>query len=69
VYFTCEGDEALLPQVLTFLGDDHMMASGDVPHAEARDNCMNEIVERQDITEAQKCKILGENARHFYKLP
>jgi predicted TIM-barrel fold metal-dependent hydrolase len=69
VYFTCEGDEALLPQVLTFLGDDHMMASGDVPHAEARDNCMDEIAERQDITEAQKRKILGENARHFYKLP
>ena len=68
VYFTCEGDEALLPQVLTFLGDDYMMASGDVPHAEARDNCMEEIAEREDISEEQKRKILGENARRFYKL-
>jgi hypothetical protein len=33
--------------------------------AEARDNSITEIKERTDITEAQKKKILGENAKRF----
>ena len=45
-----------------------MMISGDMPHAEARDNSITEIKERTDITETQKKKILGENARRFFAL-
>ncbi len=68
LYFTCEGDEELLPQVLKRVGDDQMMISADMPHAEARENSMEEIKERSDLTDAQKKKILGENARRFYAL-
>lgn len=42
------------------------MISGDMPHAEARDNSITEIKERGDISEAQKQKILGENAKRFF---
>jgi predicted TIM-barrel fold metal-dependent hydrolase len=45
-----------------------MMISADMPHAEARDNSITEIKERGDITEAQKKKILGENAKRFFGL-
>jgi predicted TIM-barrel fold metal-dependent hydrolase len=66
VYFTCEGDEKLLPIVLQWLGDDQMMASADMPHMEARENSLEDIAEREDLTPEQKRKILGENARRFY---
>ena len=45
-----------------------MMISGDMPHAEARDNSITEIKERSDISETQKRKILGENAKKFFGL-
>ena len=41
------------------LGDDKMMISGDMPHAEARDNWITDIKERGDISEAQKQTSLG----------
>jgi predicted TIM-barrel fold metal-dependent hydrolase len=49
-------------------GDDKMIISADMPHAEARDNSITEIKERTDITDAQKKKILGENAKWFFNL-
>ena len=45
-----------------------MMISGDMPHAEARDHSITAIKERGDITEPQKRKILGENAKQFFGL-
>jgi len=55
-----------LPEVLTWVGDDKMMISGDMPHAEARDNSINEIKERNDISEIQRKTILCENAKRFF---
>ena len=68
VYFTCEGDEKLLPIVLDWLGEDQMMASADMPHMEARENSLQDIAERDDLTAERKRKILGANARRFYGL-
>jgi predicted TIM-barrel fold metal-dependent hydrolase len=68
IYFTCEGDEELLPQVLKRVGDDQIMISADMPHAEARENSIVEIKERSDLSDVQKIKILGENATRFYAL-
>jgi predicted TIM-barrel fold metal-dependent hydrolase len=68
IYFTCEGDERLLPEVLKWIGDDKMMISGDMPHAEARDNSITESKEKSDLTAAQKKKILGENAKRLFGL-
>ena len=45
-----------------------MMISGDMLHAEASDNSITEINEHGDISEGQKKKILGENAKRFFKL-
>jgi predicted TIM-barrel fold metal-dependent hydrolase len=56
----------LLPEVLKWTGDDKIMISGDMPHAEARENSITEIKERNDISETQKKKILGENAKRFF---
>jgi predicted TIM-barrel fold metal-dependent hydrolase len=69
VYFTVEGDEWLVPQVLDLLGDDHVMASADIPHPEGRENCLGEVRERADLTDAVKEKILSANPARFYHLP
>jgi hypothetical protein len=47
-----------------------MMIPGDRPHAEAeaKDNSIIEINERNDISDAQKREILGENAKRFFGL-
>jgi hypothetical protein len=68
VYVTCEGDEALLPQVLALLGEDQVMLSADMPHVEARDNAFAEVRARGDISEAAKAKIIGGNAVRFLGL-
>jgi predicted TIM-barrel fold metal-dependent hydrolase len=68
LYFTCEGDERLLPAVLDLVGDECIMASADMPHAELRENTMAEIRERTDLSAATKAKILGANAARFFGL-
>ncbi|HLH23048.1 MAG TPA: amidohydrolase family protein [Chloroflexota bacterium] len=68
VYFTTEAEEASLPHVLGFVGDDRVMISGDMPHSEARDNAIAEIEEREDLTAEQKRKLLHDNAARFYAL-
>jgi hypothetical protein len=68
IYFTCEAEERLLPQVLEFAGEDRIMMSADMPHAEARENAVSEIEKRTDLTREQKARILGKNAITFYSL-
>lgn len=68
IYFTTEAEESNLPYVLEFVGDDRIMVSGDMPHSEARENAVEEIVAREDVTLEQKRKLLHDNAARFYGL-
>lgn len=68
VYLSVEGDEPGIPQVVQLIGEDRIMASADMPHAEARDNHLEEITERDDLTAQQKEKILTHNPARFYNL-
>jgi uncharacterized protein len=66
VYVSVEGDERLLPVVVEVIGEDQIVASADMPHPEARDECMAEIAERTDISEAAKAKILTHNPARLF---
>ncbi|MBI3077472.1 MAG: amidohydrolase family protein [Deltaproteobacteria bacterium] len=68
IFFTCEAEEKLLPQVLEFVGEDRIMISADLPHAEARESAVFELTERTDLSESQKQKLLTDNALRFYAL-
>ncbi len=68
IYTTCEADEVSLPQVIQYLGEDHIMVSEDMPHFEAREGSINALRERTDIQEHVKNKILLDNPRRFYNL-
>jgi len=43
-------------------------SSADIPHAEARDNHLNEITERPDLSDPVEQKILRHNPARFYGL-
>ena len=66
IYVSVEGDEPMVPKTLELVGEDYVMASADIPHAEARDNHLAEITERQDIAPHVKEKILTHNPARFY---
>ena len=68
VYFTCEAEEKLLPQVMGFVGEDRIMISADMPHGEAREGSVEEIKERNDLSQVVKQRILGDNAARFYNI-
>ena len=43
-----------------------MMISGDMPHAEARDNSITEIKERNDISEIQRKRFSARMPKGFF---
>jgi uncharacterized protein len=69
IYLTTEAEERNLPYVMELLGEDRIMISADMPHGEARETTVEEIEERADLTDAQKRKLLHDNAAAFYNIP
>ena len=69
VYVHCEAGEAILPYVLAYLGEDHLIYSGDYPHWDNEfPQNIKVLKDRADISETAKRKILRENARRLYRL-
>jgi predicted TIM-barrel fold metal-dependent hydrolase len=66
VFVTCEGEDELLLAQMDLLGEDALLFASDMPHPELRDNAALEILERTDITEDQKRKVLCDNAIRYY---
>jgi predicted TIM-barrel fold metal-dependent hydrolase len=66
VYVSAEPDEELLPYVLDMIGEDHVVYASDMPHEECRENPARELLQRQDLSETARHKIVGANARRLY---
>jgi predicted TIM-barrel fold metal-dependent hydrolase len=60
-----EADDPLLLQEMQLVGEEHILFSSDYPHGEGRDNAASELLERTDLSEAQKGKILYDNTVRF----
>ncbi|HET7004562.1 MAG TPA: amidohydrolase family protein [Candidatus Binatia bacterium] len=69
IFIAGEADDKLLPQEIELLGENQILYSSDLPHGEGRHNAAKEIIARKDITEAQKRKILYDNAVKFFGEP
>jgi predicted TIM-barrel fold metal-dependent hydrolase len=68
--FVCgEMDDPLMREEIALLGEDQLLFSSDYPHGEARENAATNLLERKDITEGQKQKILYDNSVHFFGEP
>ena len=64
-----EANDKMLVDELKLLGDGQILYSSDFPHGEGRDDAAIEIIQRNDITDDQKRKILYENAVNLYGEP
>jgi predicted TIM-barrel fold metal-dependent hydrolase len=62
LFVAAEAEDRLLVHELAVIGDDHIVCSSDIPHSEKRENSATKIIERSDLSEQQKRKILYENS-------
>ena len=69
IFIAGEADDKMLPHEIDLLGEDQILYSSDLPHGEGRHDAAKEILARDDISDAQKRKILYENAVKFFGEP
>ena len=69
IFLAGEADDKMLVHEVALLGEDQILYSSDLPHGEGRHNAAKEILARNDISEAQKQKILYHNAVRFFGEP
>ncbi len=71
LYFTAEGDEENLPELLELFGEDRIMGSQDFPHVHFEGGRIGEgfqdLRKRDDISEEARRKLLVDNAQRFYR--
>lgn len=71
LYFSCEVEERTLPYVIELLGEDQIFFASDYPHERDRQQFLSDIpefIERTDLSDKTKEKVLLHNARRFYRL-
>jgi len=69
LFVAAEAEDQLLAHELTVIGEDHILCSTDTPHSEKRENSATKIIERIDLSERQKRKILYENSVRLFGAP
>ena len=69
VFMAAEADDKMLHQLFDLIGEDHVLFSSDFPHGEGRENAALEILGRQDLSAAQKQKLLYDNTVRFFGEP
>ncbi len=69
IFIAGEADDKMLLNEIELLGEDQILYSSDLPHGEGRHNAAKEILARGDLTDAQKRKILYDNAVKFFGEP
>ncbi len=69
IFISCEAEERLLPETLRILGDDVIMYASDFPHWDAEfPGNIQHLLARDDLTESQRAKVAGLNAKRLYNL-
>jgi predicted TIM-barrel fold metal-dependent hydrolase len=61
VFICGEMEDPLMKEEIALMGEDQLLYSSDYPHGEARENAAQELLQRNDISQSQKQKILYEN--------
>jgi predicted TIM-barrel fold metal-dependent hydrolase len=68
IYFSCEVEDVLLPQVLDLVGERQMLFASDMPHGDRERFAARSLQGRSDLTAAAKENILQFNPARFYRL-
>jgi predicted TIM-barrel fold metal-dependent hydrolase len=69
VFMAAEADDRMIHQLFDLIGEDHVLFSSDFPHGEGRENAALEVLERKDLSDAQKRKLLYDNTVRFFGEP
>jgi predicted TIM-barrel fold metal-dependent hydrolase len=69
IFVSGEMDDPLMRQEISLLGEGQLLFSSDYPHGEARENAAAELLEREDLTESQKTKLLYDNSVRLFGAP
>ncbi len=69
IFVAAEADDSMLHQLFELIGEDHVLFSSDFPQGEGRENAALEILERKDLSETQKRKLLYDNTARFFGEP
>ncbi len=70
IFIGCEGEEPILPYAVSIIGNEPFVYASDFPHEVNNETCkhdIEEILEFEGLTEADKAAILGGNSERFYK--
>jgi len=68
-WVSCEPEEKTIPYVAQWIGEDQILYASDYPHWDGGwPTTVDTIVQRTDLSDSLKRKILGENAMRFYNL-
>jgi predicted TIM-barrel fold metal-dependent hydrolase len=68
LYFSAEVEDILLPQVIELVGEGQVLFGSDMPHGDRELNAGQMLLDREDIDDSAKHKILGDNPRRLYQL-
>jgi predicted TIM-barrel fold metal-dependent hydrolase len=69
MFYAFEMEEKTLPYVAEFVGAERLVFATDYNHSDSKfPHTVEEVMEREDITETLKTKIMGENATRLYNL-
>ena len=69
IFIAAEADDKLLHNLFELLGEDQILFSSDFPHGEGRENAALEILERKDLSQTQKKKLLYDNTVRLFGEP
>jgi predicted TIM-barrel fold metal-dependent hydrolase len=69
MFYAFEMEEKMLPYVAEFVGADRLVFATDYNHSDSKfPHTVEEVMERKDISDALKAKLMGENAAKLYSL-
>jgi len=69
MYYAFEMDEKTLPFVAHFVGAERLIFATDYNHSDSKfPHTVKEVMERKDLSDDLKTKLMGENAARLYNL-
>ena len=69
MFYAFEMEEKMLPYVAEFVGADRLVFATDYNHSDSKfPHTVEEVMERKDLSDALKAKLMGENAAKLYTL-
>jgi uncharacterized protein len=69
IFLTPESEDRLLPVEMDRFGEDQFLYASDIPHGEGRHEAATVLLERADLSDTRKRKLLYDNAVRFYGNP